>query len=316
MGDSNQALGLTATQSSDLGLSGKLAERSGGRRMMNPDGTFNVQRTGSHALNPINLYHTLLSVSWLVFFVLAISAYVLVNAAFAGLYLLGGPGALDGVRTDTLQHHVLDCFFFSVQTLATIGYGKITPASGWANFLVAIEALAGLLGFAFITGLLFARFSRPVAKLAYSNTAVIAPYQGRTGFMFRLANRRANELSEVTATLSLARWETEAGQRKRKFHVLQLERKSVVFLPWQWVVVHPIDETSPLWGVTEAEFIASQPELFILITAMDETFSQVVHSRTSYVADEVVWNAKFKSMLDDESAFVVNLDRINDIERL
>jgi inward rectifier potassium channel len=230
MGDTNGTLRLeSAAQSVDLGLSGKLAERTGPGRMMNPDGSFNVRRTGDSLWSPINLYHTPLNVSWVTFFGLAVAAYVLTNVVFALLYFAGGAGALDGVRMDTQLHYLLDCLFFSVQTLATIGYGKITPASGWANLLVAIEALAGLLGFAFMTGLLFARFSRPVAKLVYSNRAVIAPYQNITGLMFRLANRRANELSDVSATVSLARWEVEGGQRKRKFHTLALERKSVVF---------------------------------------------------------------------------------------
>jgi len=220
------------------------------------------------------------------------------------------------VRTETIGHWFVDCFFFSVQTLATIGYGRMVPVSHAANALVALEALSGLLGFALVTGLLFARFSRPQAKLAYSTRAVVGPYRGGQGLMFRLANRRNNELSEVTATVALARWEHAGGQRKRVFHSLKLERDKVTFLPWQWVVVHPIDESSPLWNVTEAEFAASDPEIMILTTAMDETFSQIVHSRDSYTASEIVWGAKFASMLDPNDRLLVQMDKIDEIERV
>lgn len=314
--DAKPIYAARAVGNQDFGLSGKLAENLAGERVMNKDGTFNVRRTGTSSWSTINAYHTLLTISWGQFFALTITGYFVANIVFAALFVACGAGAIDGVRTESLGHWFTDCFFFSVQTLATIGYGRMVPVSHAANALVAIEALAGLLGFAFITGLLFARFSRPQAKLAYSARAVVAPYRGGQGLMFRMANRRNNELSEVAATVAMARWETTDGQRKRAFYPLKLERDKVTFLPWQWVVVHPIDESSPMWNVTEAEFKASQPEILVLTTAMDETFSQTVHSRASYTANEVVWGARFASMLDPNDRLLVRMDKIDDIERV
>jgi inward rectifier potassium channel len=311
-----EAVDDTADKDRDLGLGDKLAERVGGGRVLNQNGRFNVRRSGTDPWNPINLYHTLLTLSWPKFFSLAIGGYFAVNLFFALMFLACGPGALEGARLEPFSARFQDCFFFSIQTVATIGYGKIVPHSPVANFLVAFAALAGLLGFAFVTGLLFARFSRPVAKMVFSRRAVIAPYQGKMGLMFRLANQRSNELSEVTATVVLVRWECSEGRKQRRFNQLPLERDKISFLPWHWVVVHPIDEKSPLYGITEAELAESEPEILILVTAMDETFSQVVHTRMSYHGKEVVWNAKFAPLNNPQSPLEIDLARIHDIQRL
>ncbi len=311
-----EAVDDVADKNRDLGLGDKLAERVGGGRVLNQDGRFNVHRSGTDPWSPINLYHTLLTISWPKFFGLTVATYFAVNLTFAFLFLACGPGALEGARLEPFSARFQDCFFFSIQTVATIGYGKIVPQSSAANFLVAFAALAGLLGFAFVTGLLFARFSRPMAKMVFSKRAIIGPYQDKSGLMFRLANQRSNEISEVTATVVLVRWECGGGQKQRRFKQLALEREKVSFLPWHWVVVHPIDEKSPLYGVTEAELIESEPEILILVTAMDETFSQVVHTRMSYHGQELVWNAKFAPLNNPQSPLEIDLTRIHDVEPL
>ncbi len=283
---------------------------------MNRDGTFNVERTGLPWWDYVNPYHKLLTISWPWFLAVVLAGYTITNCVFAVAYVACGPGALGGSAASAVGGRFVDAFFFSVQTLATIGYGKLTPEGGLANVVVAVEALAGLLGFAVATGLLYARVSRPTAKIMFSDCAVIAPYQGRTGLMFRAANGRSNELTEVQAAVTLSRLEGPA--RTRKFLLLTLERTRVTFLATQWVVVHPIDEASPLWGMNEREFRESGPELLILMTAMDETFSQMVHIRSSYRGEEFVWGAKFRDVLarSPEGRITFDVTRLGEIDRM
>ena len=290
----------------DLGLGGRLTNQS--LRSMNQDGSFNVDRYGTPKWEAINLYHLLLTISWYKFLGLVVVAYLLVNTFYAIGYMLCGHGAVAGVNESNRFVWFLECFFFSVQTLVTIGYGKMTPEGIPANLLVAVEALSGLMGFALATGLLFARFSRPIARLRFSRNAVVAPFLGGKALMFRLANSSSNELAEVRARVTLLRFEESDGKRARKFHQLALERERVTFFPVQWVVVHPIDETSPFFGQTEEEVIRSQPEVMVLISAIDETFMQTVHSRFSYRLDEIVYGAKFRDVYETSPDGRVRLD--------
>lgn len=284
---------------------------------MNRDGSFNVVRGGVAWRDFFHPYHRLLTMSWGAFFGLIVVAYLAVNLTFALAYLACGTGALAGGESPSLVGRFGYAFFFSVQTLATIGYGKITPEGLAANLVVSVEALVGLLGFALATGLLFARFSRPSAKIVFSDVAVLAPYRDKTGLMFRLANARASELTDARVTVTLSREEENGGKRTRKFHQLELERTKVMFLPTQWVVVHPIDEASPLWGVAEGSFRGSDPEILILLTAMDETFSQTVLTRSSYKGSEVVWGARFRDIYEKHpnSSVYINLKRLGEVDR-
>ncbi len=300
----------------DLGLGSRVAQGSR-LRFLNRDGSFNVSRRGLSFFRSQNAYHRLLTMSWTRFFLLVTVAYFLVNLLFASGYFLCGSDSIQGIRSDGAGERFLGEFFFSVQTLATIGYGSISPRGLAANVLVTFEALAGLLGFALATGLLFARFSRPSAKILYSDRAVIAPYRGKTAFEFRVANERSNELIEVTATVTLSRYEAGSdGRRVRKFHPLALERRSVVFMPLHWVIVHPIDEQSPLSGETEDSLKISDAEFLILITGTDETFSQTVHSRSSYKFDEVEWGSKFSDLFLSSDRIAIDLRRIHDTEKM
>jgi inward rectifier potassium channel len=299
----------------DFGFGARVAQQSQ-RRLLNRDGSFNVVREGLPYFRSLSPYHALLTLSWPRFFALVAAGYFATNLLFAVLYFSCGPHALDGWHTDTPFARFEDAFFFSVQTLATIGYGRMTPNGVLVNLLVTVEALVGLMGFALATGLLFARFSRPTAQLVFSRNAVVAPFRGGSALMFRLANERSSQLTEVSAVVSLSRLEDSPAGPVRRFHELRLDRAKVVFLPLHWVVVHPIDETSPLRGVEETAFRASHAEILILLSAMDETFSQTVHARTSYRAEEVVWNARFADMFlrTDEGLVGVDLRRLHDLE--
>lgn len=297
----------------DLGLGGKLSERSRAR-LLNRDGTFNVRRNNLSAFHPYNAYHTLLSLPVPRLLVLMAAGYFATNLLFACLYWLAGPDALSGAAPSPLGRFE-DCFFFSVQTLATIGYGKLTPHTRAANFLVAIEALVGLLGFAVLSALLFARFARPTAKISFSRNALIAPYENGWALMFRLANLRNHDLTDVHAIVSFARWTETNGQRRRSFDQLPLERDFIIFMPLHWVIVHPITETSPLRGLTPESLAAADPEIFCLINADDETFAQTVHAKSSYDKANIVWGARFRDMyLPDTKKVAIDLNRLHDFE--
>jgi len=299
----------------DLGLGGKLSERSR-VRLVNPDGTFNVRRNDLNPFHPYNAYHTLLSLPVPRLLALMALGYVVANLLFAGLYWLAGPGALSGAAVEPLRRFE-DCVFFSVQTLATIGYGRLVPATRFANILVAIEALVGLLGFAVLSALLFARFTRPTAKIRFSRHAIVAPYEGGWALMFRLVNLRRDDLSRVEALVSFARWVESGGVRSREFDQLALERDSIMMMPLHWVVVHPITASSPLHGFTADTFAASDPEIVCMITADDETFAQTVHAKTSYDRDDVVWGARFRDMyLPDHARVAIDMERLHDVERI
>ncbi len=286
----------------DLGLGGKLSERSRAR-LLNHDGTFNVRRNSLGPFHPYNAYHTLLSLPVPRLLALLVAGYAVTNLSFASLYWLAGPGAIAGAAATPLGRFE-SCVFFSVQTLATIGYGRLVPATRAANILVAVEALVGLLGFAIVSGLLFARFTRPTARISFSRNAIVAPYEGGWALMFRLANLRNHNLTDVHAVVSIARWVEEGGRRRRRFDKLDLERDAIIFMPLHWVVVHPITAASPLRGLTPESLAVADPEIVCLISAADETFAQTVHAKTSYDKSDIVWGARFRDM------YLADTDRV------
>lgn len=263
-------------------------------------------------METFGLYHYLLTTTWPRFIGLVALTYLLVNALFATLYTALGPGALKGgVATDTLARF-LENFFFSVHTLATIGYGNIVPVSLPANLLDFTESLVGLLGVSIVAGVVFARVSRPVAGIRFSDRAVVGPYRGGAGLMFRLANVRRNELIRIQIEVNLSMRKPDGT---RTFHALDLERKEVVFMPTSWTVVHPIVSGSPLSGLDEAAFAATQPEVFALLTATEEVFSQVVHARFSYAGPEIAWGARFAPILRYHGEVAtVDLGRLSETE--
>jgi len=291
----------------DLGLGSRVAEQSR-QRYINRDGTFNVRRQGLRYFESMTAYHAFILMSWPKFQVTVISAYLATNVVFAIAFYLCGPDALRGSEAHTNLERFWEAFFFSVQTLATIGYGHVSPRGIPANILVAVEAISGLLGFAIITGMLFARFSRPVAKILYSDRALVAPYQQGSAFMFRIANKLSSQITNVEAVVSFSRWVNENGRRVRRFYELKLERKKVMFFPLHWVIVHPIDETSPLNGLAQQDLVESDAEFVVMITGIDELFAQSVQSRMSYKHEEIVWGAKFRDMFRSAENDLISID--------
>ncbi len=300
----------------DLGFGAEVA-RSARQRLLNRDGTFNVIRKGLDPFESLSLYHWLLTISWPKFIGFIAGSYVAVNALFAFAFLLCGPDALQSTAGSFVGHPFYRAFFFSVDSFATIGYGNIVPIGFTANTLVMIEALLNILGIALATGVIFARFSRPSAKIIFSRNALVAPYRDKTALEFRIANARSNQLIEVQVRLILTKIEQVGESTARKFYDLGLERRRVVFFALSWTVVHPIDSESPMWGLTHQDLLNADAEFLILLIGTDDTASQTVHSRSSYKADEVIWGAKFANMfLRNEANEIIgmNLDRIHELE--
>jgi inward rectifier potassium channel len=308
---------LLTEQDRDLGFGDKVA-RETRMRFLNRDGSFNVRRSGLHTFSALNLYHYLLTMSWTNFLLLVLLLYFLSNIFFGFIYgLVGGNLLIDTSEIPT-QNIFLRGFFFSVQTFATIGYGTIHPVGIVLNLLVTIESYYSLLANALITGLVFARFSRPEAKIIFSNNIVIAPYQNITGLMFRLVNNRNNQLIELKAQVLYARFVEENGTFVRRFDLLKLERERVSFLPLAWTVVHPIDEESPLHGCTEADLIKADAEILVILSAIDETFAQSVHTRTSYKIDEIKYGYKFSNLYNqttNDEPITIDVRKLSNIEK-
>ena len=304
----------------ELGFGGDVASERR-RRLINKDGSFNVARRGLSLFSSLSLYHSLVTMSWRAFLATALSVYLVLNVVFAIGFCALGPEALGGVEEASAWQQFLRAFFFSVQTSTTIGYGHIVPGNPWANVIVTIESFIGLGCFAIFTGLLFARFSRPTAKLRYSRRAVVAPYRGDggdTGLMFRVANLRKNQLIDLGAKVFFSRRVTEDdGTARRAFAELPLERRSIAFFPLSWTIVHPIGEDSPLAGVAAGDLVESEAEFLILITGIDDTFNQMVHSLHSYTGDEVDFGRRFQRIFthDEPERYVeIDLSRLDETE--
>jgi inward rectifier potassium channel len=300
----------------DLGFGSVVAQQSR-RRLVNRDGSFNVVRDGLPFWSSLSLYHAALDLSWPGFLLVAGSGYLLINALFAGLYLLCGTGSLQGMGPFPIADPFLRAFFFSVETFGTIGYGNIAPVDLGAHVVVTLESFAGLVSLALLTGLIFARFSRPSARLLFSRTAIVAPYRGMSAFEFRVVNQRRSQLIEVDCKVMLSRVEQRDGKPLRTFHQLPLERTKVTFFPAAWTVVHPIDDASPLRGATRDSLLADDAEFIVLLTGYDETFAAIVHTRTSYKPHEIVWGARFTDVFnhgDPRGVMSIDIGRLHRIE--
>ncbi|WP_017314542.1 ion channel [Mastigocladopsis repens] len=258
-------------------------------RIINRDGGFNVVRIGASNYRWRDPYHLLLTLCWYKTLAVISFGYILANALFALGYLAGGDG-IENARPGNF----LDAFFFSVQTMASIGYGAMYPKTAYANILVTIESLLGLIGLAMATGLMFARFSIPKARVMFSRVAVITPYNDVPTLMFRVANERQNWILEAQVRVSLARSEiTKEGDVMRRFYDMSLLRSQSPLFALTWAVMHPIDESSPLYGTTPEAMLEDDMEVVVTLTGLDEIVNQTIHARHSYITEEICWNMRF-----------------------
>jgi inward rectifier potassium channel len=270
-----------------------------------------IQRRGLVRRAWTDVYHALLVMSWPRFFGAMVLAYVALNLLFGTLFWLGGD-CIAGARPGSYW----DALMFSVQTIATIGYGVLSPKTKYADVLVAIEAFVGLFGVAFATGLMFAKFARPTARILFSNVACVTVRDGVPSLLFRMANERGNQVVEAQVRCIVARTErTPEGETMRRFHDLTLTRTFSPIFALSWTVTHPVDESSPLFGETVESMRAKSTEVVVLVSGLDETFQQTIHARWSYVADEIRWNEKFRDIISTvDGTRVIDYARFHDTE--
>ncbi len=291
----------------DLGFGTKLNDSYS--RLINKDGSFNVVHRGGSWADRANLYHRLITMPWPKFLLYVFLFYVLTNVPFALLYLVAGAENLRGLDDSMHLSPFWGAYFFSAQTLTTVGYGHMAPIGFMTSIIAAIESLIGLLAFALATGILYGRFSRPVAHIQFSKNAVLAPYLDINGWMFRIIHKTDSQLIDVELTVTFSRLEPKPdGSPNRKYYNLPLERNKVSFFPTNWTLVHPITDDSPLYDCTPEQLAESDAEFLILLRAMDDTFSQAVHTRYSYRYDELLWGRKFRPMFDVSNPGIVALD--------
>lgn len=287
-------------------------------RIINKDGSFNVRRTGV-ITGVKDLYQTLITMSWFRFFLWSFGAYLVLNLFFGTLYYFGGKGNLVGINDSSAIDRFLGCFYFSCQTFTTVGYGAIAPVGKFTSMLAAAEAFVGLVGFAFATGLVYGRFSKPSARLLFSKNAVVAPYNDGEAFMFRLVNERSNILLEMEATVILSVLRDPDGETAlRDYYRLELETSRINFFPLSWTVVHPLTDDSPFLKLSREELNKREMEILINMKGFDDTFSQTVYRRHSYKCDEILWNHRFVPAfnVNDDGVVHMHVDEVHKVEKV
>lgn len=286
-------------------------------RIAKKNGELNLIKTGLPFWERISLYHTLLRMGRTKFLLAIFMFYTSLNLIFASLYMLIGVDSLVGAygSPDGIMNDFLHAFFFSSQTLTTVGYGHVSPLGFWANVIASLESFLGILSFALVTGLLYGRFTRPKAYLRFSDNLLLAPHKGKCALMVRLATYKNNHLTDVEATMNVALHQMEQGTRIRRFYPLPLEISRINSLALSWTLVHLIDEESPLWGMSLEDMKGADIEVLVFLKGFDDHFSNIVQQRTSYTAEEMVSGAKFTPMFrrsEDGATTVLELDKIND----
>jgi inward rectifier potassium channel len=230
-----------------------------------------------------DFYHNAMTASWPTFFGALAAAFVAVNLFFAFVYAVGDEPVANA-RPGSLS----DLFFFSVETTSTVGYGDMHPQTLYGHVVATGENFIGLVMLAVMTGLVFARFSRPRARLIFAKNPVIADHDGTPTLIFRLANARNAFISEATAKLWMLRAAASAeGRRFVGFQPLRLLRSENPVLALSWTLFHPIDADSPLYGVSESELVASETNFVVSIRGFDETAAQTVHARCTFAAQDL-----------------------------
>ncbi|MDX2191183.1 MAG: ion channel [Bacteroidota bacterium] len=293
--------------------------KSQGSRLVNRDGSFNVIRTGQPFFKSFNFYNELILLSWTNFTLFVLAFYFVVNLIFGIIYYLIGIENLGGAIADTEIDKFLEAFFFSTQTFATVGYGRINPTGVFTNFLASIEALFGVLSLALVTSLLYSRFAKPKINLIFSENIIVAPYKDIKAIMFRFANTTRQQLLECEVQLMISFKLEENGKLTQKYVQLPLEVSKAAALALNWTIVHALNDESPLKDFTQADYLKSDMEFIISIKAFDNTYSQVVYDRYSYKSSEMVFGVKFVIPFhpsDDGISTVLELDKIGLYEKV
>jgi inward rectifier potassium channel len=287
-----------------------------GNRLFQKNGNPNTAKSGIGFWNKISMFHSLLKIEWYKFILLTFVAFIVFNIFYTILYYIAGIQHLNGIQNNSISNQLISVFFFSVQTFTTVGYGHISPNNITTSAISGIEAFTGLLFFALVTGLLYARFSKPNAFIKFSYNAVIAPYENITALMFRIVPYKNNHLTEAEVKLSLALIEENNGKRKMEFYSPSLEIDKINSLVLSWTIVHPINSDSPLHGLTMEQINEAKLEVLVFVKAFDETYSTTVVARSSYLYNEIKWGYKFKPMYErstTNSATNIDVTKLNDM---
>ena len=304
-------------ENKELGFGTKTSTQK--KRLINKNGSFNIDRIEISTWSSISIYHALVTMSWRKFNFFVFLYFVCINLIFATLYYITGVEGLKGIEATSESDKFLEAFFFSTQTFSTVGFGRISPAGHLTSAIAAIESIVGLLGFALATGLLYGRFSRPIARILFSKNAIIAPFKEGKAFQFRVANKMRNsQITDMNCRVTVAKFENENGILIRRFRPLDLEIKNIIFFPMTWTVNHIIDENSPLFGMTEKELKEAEVEFMISLNGFDDTFSQTVTSRHSFTHEELVYGAKWTSVFSQNKNGQTSqdLNKISEFEKV
>lgn len=299
----------------DIGLDHSATK--GRQRTINKDGSYNMERKTGRLLGNFFLYHWLITTSWSRYWLAIVSFYVVDNIFFGTIYYLLGAENLNGIIGATEADKFWSCFFFSCQTFTTVGYGGIHPVGKLASSIAAVEAFLGLMMFAVATGSLYGRFSKPVSRIRYSPNIIIAPFKDVTSMQFMVANELNSTLMEMEARVNISWVEDEGnGKMLRKFQQVKLEIDKIAMFPTSWVINHPIDEESILYGKTLEDIKALDVEVFVLLKGFDDIFSQTIYSRQSYTEDQFVFGAKFRRPfhINEEGKLLMDLTKVGEYD--
>jgi inward rectifier potassium channel len=271
-----------------------------------------VKRVGQQRWHWSDAYHTILTLSWPRFFALIFGVYLVVNLIFASAYYIV-PGTIINARPGSF----VDAFFFSIETLATVGYGVMSPATVYGHMVASTEILLGMLVVAMLTGLLFARFSRPTARVLFSEVAVITTFDGNRTLMIRAGNERNNLILEASARITLVRKErTKEGETFYRVHDLKLIRDRNSAFAMSWTIMHIIDESSPLFGKNAGDLEIDEAMLHVAISGQDETLNDTVHARQTYEPENVVYDNHFADILFERESgkWSVDFTKFHDVK--
>ena len=285
-----------------------------GGRFINKEGRANIEKRGISYFEKISWYHTMLLLPRWKFFSIILLFYICINLLFALIYFLIGVESLGQIASASMLKNFAESFFFSTQTFTTVGYGRISPTGFLSSSVASLEALLGLLSFALATGLLYGRFSKPVAYLRFSHNALIAPYKDINALMLRVVPFKNTNLVDAVANVTLGMTIEENGINVNRFYQLDLEFSTVNALTLSWTIVHPITEKSPLYNFTKSDFENIKGEVLVFIKAFDDMFSNIVVSRTSYIFGEIFYGGKFEPMFERAASgekTVIYIDKLN-----
>jgi inward rectifier potassium channel len=258
-----------------------------------------------------DLYYKVIKLSWTRFFIYAAILNIALNFVLASSYLLLG-AKIENARPGSLW----DAFMFSFQTSTTIGYGHFLPGNSIAHQLVVIDTLSGIFFAAIVTGLAFAKFARPRAKIIFSDKIILTTFDGKPALMFRLANARDNHIVDASLNVaSLLPYTSSEGHELRRFYKLKLSPNSNPTFTLSWTAIHIIDESSPLHGLSFEDFSKENLVIFVSSTGIDGVLSQMVHANYRYTSKEIIKAKKFVDILDYDGQFTykVNLNQFHDI---